>query len=144
MSKFKHNFMMFFLVILLATISSNVVAGTYGSYPVGLPPDLWENHTASGLIKISHDLNGNGKIDLELIYTVRATFWTDVDPESLLVYYPGKLLLTVPVGGGLSVVVIGEHPLYYWYDTNNDGKCDIVFHDPTESGFINEVTGRRY
>lgn len=142
MKRFKHNFTIFFLVILLATISSNVVAGTYGSHPVGLPPEHWET-SASSLIKISHDLNGNGKIDLELIYTIRATFWTDVNPESLLIHYPGKLLLTVPAGKGLTVIVIGEYPLYYWYDTNNNGKCDIVFHDPTESGFVNETYSRR-
>lgn len=112
----------------------------FSDTPLKLQIAVWEEEAKGSLVRVPHDLDGDGKTDIELIYTIREKFFVRVDPKELVRLYPGMILLTVPFPEGTMIYVIGRHPLYYWYDTNQDGKCDFVLHDPTESGFQYEST----
>lgn len=132
--------MLFVRLSCLFILSVVTIGGSYSKPPQKLPIIEWEEEGRGALARIPHDLDGNGKTDVELIYTIREKFFVDVPPESLVKFYPSMILLTVPFEVGSMIYVVGRHPLYYWYDTNEDGECDVILHDPTESGFQYEST----
>lgn len=90
--------------------------------------------THSGMLFVSYDLDHNKKPDYFTVRIVKLSFFSKESIKETARHHPLHIVFAVPYTSSCYYYISELNPLFYAFDTNEDGHWDIMYKDVLMDG----------